>query len=182
LTVRELEPPLGPSQLRSESEPDQAGPYRLGSRICLRKQCELPFIPDHPFSSYCSDSCREAARRWSQRQANRRYRASEHGKACRRAQSCRYRQRVRERCRVGQPPRASGEGYQKPENQSQPGKFFCHRPGCHVRFVKTTRSPLQKFCSVACRQALRRVRLRDRWWDKILGTNVANRWLRQDFW
>jgi hypothetical protein len=48
--------------------------------------------------------------------------------------------------------------------------------------VKTPRSPLQKFCSVACRQALRRVRLRDRWWDKILGTNVANRWLRQDFW
>jgi hypothetical protein len=45
-----------------------------------RKQCELPFISDHPFRCYCSDRCREAVRRWSQQQANRRYRASELGK------------------------------------------------------------------------------------------------------
>jgi hypothetical protein len=73
----------------------------------------------------------------------------------------------------------TGEGYQQ---GLQPGFFFCHRPGCYAQFAKTRRSPLQKFCSAACRQALRRVRLRDRRWDKILGTDVASRWLDLKLW
>lgn len=170
---------MGPSQHRSETEADQGSRWRLGSRLCLRKECEASFTPDHPFRCYCSDDCREAVRRWSQQQANRRYRASERGKACRRAQSCRYRQRVRERGRVKEPCCATGEGYQK---GCGPGNFFCWRPGCYLRFTKTARSPLQKFCSAACRQALRRVRLRDQRWDALLGTRVARRWLDRGFW
>ena len=173
---------MGPSQLRSESESDQGGRYRLGSRLCLRKCCELRFVPDHPFSSYCSDDCRQAVRRWSQRQANRRYRATERGKACRRAQSCRYRQRVRDRDQAAQPSCATDEGYHKRCQPGTSGDFFCQRPGCYERCVKTTRDPLQRFCSSACRQALRRVRLRDQRWDEILGSNVSIRWVKHRFW
>lgn len=43
-------------------------------------------------------------------------------------------------------------------------KSCCLRPGCYVRFVPTSRSPLQCFCSRACRMALRRVRLREARW------------------
>ncbi len=35
----------------------------------------------------------------------------------------------------------------------------CFRPDCYVRFVVTTRSSRQCYCSSACRNALRRVRL-----------------------
>jgi predicted nucleic acid-binding Zn ribbon protein len=37
----------------------------------------------------------------------------------------------------------------------------CHRPGCYVLFLRSARSPDQKFCSDSCRQALRRVRQRE---------------------
>jgi hypothetical protein len=46
--------------------------------------------------------------------------------------------------------------------------FCCHRPGCYERFARTARSPRQKFCSAACRQALRRVLVREaRWWKRF---------------
>ena len=35
--------------------------------------------------------------------------------------------------------------------------FCCDRPGCEDHFLPSKRSPCQRFCSPACRQALRRV-------------------------
>jgi hypothetical protein len=140
--------------------------HRVGRRLCLLKGCERPYTPHHPFSRYCSLECRQAARRWRQRQANRRYRASAEGKCCRRAQSCRYRQRKRPAVTPGDSPRAGGEGYQ----EHATGEIFCcRRPGCYDRFVRTRRSPLQQFCSYRCYQALRRVLLRERRWRRIFG-------------
>lgn len=95
--------------------------------------------------------------------ANRRYRASENGKACRREQACRYRQRLKER-RVCEPSEER-EGYHKAGGSKV---FRCDRPGCYERFHRTSRSPLKKYCSSVCRQALRRVLVREaRWRDRL---------------
>jgi hypothetical protein len=132
---------VGRSQRRRPAQSVQAVPSRTGRRICLLKGCGQSFQAPHPLSRYCGSACRDAARRWNRQTANRRYRASEQGKSCRRDQSSRYRERVRERERAESEPDACGEGYHHPNGG---GNSFCHRPGCYERFDLTIRSPLQK--------------------------------------
>ena len=89
---------------------------------------------------------------------------SEGGKECRRRQACRYRERVRQRreASAGQPAEVC-EGHQKAENLE---KIPCSRPGCYELFPPDRRSPLKKFCSCLCREALRRVRKREARWGR----------------
>jgi len=166
---------VGPSQLAAQSGRVQVR-IRLGRRLCLLKGCESSFSPRDPWDRYCSEACQAAARRWQQREANRRYRASEQGKAQRRAQSYRYRQRKRT---PDTSPGAGGEGYQQRPAETD---FRCARPGCYCHFARTAHSPLQRFCSSSCRKALRRVLLRERRWRQLLGlTAVAHR-RESEFW
>jgi hypothetical protein len=137
-------------------------------RRCLLKGCEAEFHWHHPLQRYCSPQCAQAARRWAQARANQRYRASEHGKERRKTQACRYRERCRTREHgpedEAQPvPLAGGEGYGKADPEKN---CCCDRPGCYERFARTARSPQQKFCSAACRAALRRVLVREARWRK----------------
>jgi hypothetical protein len=154
---------VGPLQrcLRTRLVQDALG--RLGCRICLLKGCERYFRPRHPLSRYCSSACRAAARRWRQRCANHRYRASEAGRCRRRAQACRYRERVREQQQADASRSHSAEGYPYPEDSPI---SCCQRPGCYESVAKTARCPRQKFCSAACRHALRRVLVRERRWKR----------------
>ena len=168
---------MGPSQRYSAGRCLQAAPCRLGRRLCLLKGCEQIFWALHPFTRYCSSACRAAARQWRQRVANRRYRASEPGKCCRRAQARRYRQRVRERELSASSSVADGEGYPHLNDDTD---SFCQRPGCYEAFTKAARSPLQKFCSAGCRQALRRVLIRDRWWCRRLCSEGKLGWRGDD--
>jgi hypothetical protein len=62
-------------------------------RVCLLKGCGRIFRPQQPMARYCSEACREEARRWRQWKARRRYRQSSNGKQKRQAQSHRYRER-----------------------------------------------------------------------------------------
>ena len=154
---------MGPIPAYSSQLVKQAWPRR---RRCLLKGCEVWFRSLYPSARYCSDGCRCAARRWSQWRANRRYRHTEPGKACRR-QQCRRR---RERCRQRESPSAAGEaasreGYQEAASRE---KTSCSRPGCYECFTVRSRSPLQKFCSRLCRQALRRVIEREARWRRRL--------------
>jgi hypothetical protein len=66
-------------------------------RVCLLKGCGRVFRPQQPLARYCSEKCREQARRWRQWKARRRYRRSPNGQQRRRAQNLRYRQRRKER-------------------------------------------------------------------------------------
>ncbi len=137
-----------------------------GTRQCLLKGCEKWFVPSCPQARYCSPECRQAACRWRRWRASRQYRTTAEGQARRRAQSCRYRARQREARHSGksvaddaEPPR---EGQRAAENPEGFGNCACDRPGCYDLFVRHPRSPEQHFCSVACRQALRRVLDRER--------------------
>jgi hypothetical protein len=147
------------------------GRRRPRVRRCLLKGCERLFVPEDPLSRYCGEGCRAEARRWSQREANRRYRASEGGQQCRREQACRYRQRLREKRSRGEMAAAAAcEGYQNPPAAKN---LCCQRPGCYEQFVRSRRSPLRKFCSWLCRQALRRVLIRERRWREYIAARTA---------
>lgn len=148
-------------------------------RLCLLKGCERTFHPPHPLSRYCSAACAAAARRWRQRTANRRYRASAHGKECRREQSRRYRAALRARKVARNTPRDGCEGYPYAATSEI---FCCRRPGCYEHFLRRARSPGQKFCSWRCRQALRRVLIRERRWRRKFTRLRLARCRRDDFW
>lgn len=134
---------------------------RQRARRCLLKGCERLFWPRHWRSHYCSDACRRAARRWRRWQASQRYRATENGKERRQEQSRRYRQRVRERVREWQAASADGEPEREGQRKSVAGEDFgeraCARPGCYEVFALSHEQSCQRFCSMACRLALRRV-------------------------
>lgn len=148
----------------------QAGSARPRRRICLLKGCEQPFNPPHPLSRYCSPGCVQAARRHSRYLAARRYRATPEGKHKRKEQSRRRRERIREQQhqvdrRAGNGPKPLREGHHK---ETDSDFFPCHRPGCYDRFSPPRHGVLKKFCCALCRQALRRVLRRERWWKARL--------------
>ncbi|MHB1423126.1 MAG: hypothetical protein ACYC3I_08020, partial [Gemmataceae bacterium] len=126
-------------------------------RRCLLKGCERLFWPRRPQARYCSESCRHAGRRWRRWRASQQYRASENGKQHRREQSRRYRQRQRERRTAS----ADGESPREGQRPAASGKDFstraCDRPGCYELFSIPHEHSCQRFCSLACRLALRRV-------------------------
>lgn len=144
-------------------------------RRCLLKGCERWFLPTRPQARYCSPGCQQAARRWRRWHASQRYRASAHGKQRRRDQSRRYRVRVHQRpaapaaaALTSEPEAATAATPPLPGEGQRPATFFevnagqpCQRPGCYTCFAPTARSPQQRFCGPACRQALRRVRQRE---------------------
>ena len=146
---------------------------RPRQRPCLLKGCEKPFRSTHPQARYCSAKCQAAARRWRRRRASRQYRQTANGRLKRQAQCQRYRCRCTERRQRDQAqqspapespctcPTSVREG-QRPAGDSE--FFRCERPGCEAWFIRTSRSPCQRFCSPSCRQALRRVIERERRW------------------
>ena len=161
-------PPSGQERGSTRSKAKWSGRPRL----CLLKGCERWFIPSHPLGRYCGDLCREEARRWQNWRAQQDYRVTDHGRRMRRDQSRRRRARLKERQKTeesgtsecGQAQGASrlsdprvGHQYVLP-----PGFFSCRRPGCYELFTRTKRTPKKRFCCASCRNALRRVELRER--------------------
>ena len=133
-------------------------------RCCLLKGCEQRFHPRQARQRYCSEGCREAARKWSRWKAQQRYRETAAGKQKRNGQSRRYRERVKSR----KPPEP--EAVNEAARVITTGTFFsiiaatgqaATRDSCAQR-----RSPLQRFCSHACRRALERVQERERRWKQ----------------
>jgi hypothetical protein len=114
---------MGPSEDRSTAAKNQAGHLRTAGqrgrlrrprrRACLLKGCERRFRPVHPLTRYCSEECREEARRWREWKARHHYRQSEGGKQKRRAQSRRYRLRSKRARAAKQGPRRTREGHRK---------------------------------------------------------------------
>jgi hypothetical protein len=134
-------------------------PERCGHRprLCLLKGCERLYWPRHPRSHYCSEHCRQAARRWRRWQASQRYRASRHGRERRREQSRRYRQRCRERVAASADVASPREGQRMGSARKSFSGWPCARPGCYELFPLPYAHACKRFCSLVCRLALRRV-------------------------
>jgi hypothetical protein len=126
-------------------------------RRCLLKGCERWYWPRQARSHYCSEACRNAARRWRRWQASQRYRASEAGRERRREQSRRYRQRCRQRQSASADAACAREGQRIESAPANSSGRPCDRPGCYTLFAVSHEHPCKRFCSVACRLALRRV-------------------------
>lgn len=99
---------MGPPENPTNSSPNQGiTPWkrrkrpirRPRMRRCLLKGCDQRYHPQQARQRYCSARCREAARAWSRRKAQEKYRATLAGKGKRNGQSRRYRERVRNRTR-----------------------------------------------------------------------------------
>jgi len=67
------------------------------ARPCLLKGCEQRFHPRRARQRYCSQRCREEARKWSRWKAQEKYRATATGRQKRKGQSRRYRELVKSR-------------------------------------------------------------------------------------
>jgi hypothetical protein len=126
-------------------------------RRCLLKGCERLFWPRRPQARYCSESCRRGGRCWRRWHASQQYRASENGKQHRREQSRRYRQRLRERQRASADEESPREGQRPASADRDFSTRACKRPGCYELFAMPHEHSCKRFCSVACRLALRRV-------------------------
>ena len=94
---------MGPPENPTSNPAQQAARWRRRAvrrpraRRCLLKGCEQRFHPRQARQRYCSEQCREAARKWSRWKAQQRYRETAAGQEKRNAQSQRYRERVRSR-------------------------------------------------------------------------------------
>jgi hypothetical protein len=93
---------MGPFESPTGRTENQAGrrkrlARRPRARLCLLKGCEERFHPRQARQRYCSEGCRQAARKWSRWKAQQRYRTTKAGKHKRNGQSQRYRERVRDR-------------------------------------------------------------------------------------
>jgi hypothetical protein len=154
-------PPLGPPSFHSRSGTRQEARRPRRARRCLLKDCERWFIPSHPQSRYCCHACAAAARRWRRTKASRRYRATAKGRQHRRQQHCRYRQRARQRAAASVDEAVTREGQRPACDHHDFCERMCDRPGCYVTFTVRHELSCQRFCSLACRLALRRVRQRE---------------------
>jgi hypothetical protein len=148
---------------------DQVRRRRPRRRKCILKGCERWFQPQRPQECYCSDTCRQEGKRWRRWRASQSWRSSERGKERRRAQSRRYRERLRERQRQRREAAQLADASAEEACEGQRAAVYlgtnsCGRPGCYELFIITSRSPLQKYCSCGCRQAMRRVRQREARW------------------
>jgi hypothetical protein len=126
-------------------------------RGCLLKGCQRLYWARHPQTHYCSEACRQAARRWRRWRASQQYRATENGKQQRREQAKRYRKRVRERQVTSADVASPREGQRAASAREDFSGQPCVRPGCYELFTLPHEHSSKRFCSVACRLALRRV-------------------------
>lgn len=146
-------------------------------RTCLLEGCGRRFYACCGRRHYCSDPCREAAREWSERKAQEKYRSSEKGRECRREQSRRWRERRREQGQSLKNPSAGPvSGVCVGHQQDGGEKISCDRPGCYARFDASPRSPRQRFCSPLCREALRCAWAREKRWREGCG-NCPLAWM-----
>jgi len=146
---------------------------RLGRRVCLRKGCGRCYQARCWNQRYCQDpKCLKLVRRWlaAKRQAERRKRSD-----ARQAHAAAERQRrARRRAEDSDKPPSScasapdedsdfdfdSGAWSRSRDFSGP---FCDRPGCYEA-VRVSCRCRARYCSDACRGAVRRVRDRERKW------------------
>jgi hypothetical protein len=149
-----VSPPLGHRQDSSCTLP-----LASRGRVCLRKGCGRIYQPSRWNQRYCGDSeCRRLVRRWqaAKRQQQRRRRpevrqqqaaAEQRRRACRQQEGCQSRRQT-----------AEDRAWSRSRKKSA---AFCDRPGCYEPCRGSCRCQA-RYCGDDCRQAMRRVRDRER--------------------
>lgn len=140
------------------------------TRQCLRKGCENRYQPRQWNQSFCQEpDCQAEVKRWQAAKRQQKWRADDDNRrrqASRdRARRDKQRQQTQATADVadspGTPPAPSQAG--APSRNLPLPKDFCDRPGCYEATRPSHRNHA-KYCSNACRQAVRGVRDRNRKW------------------
>ncbi len=136
---------------------------RPRTRVCLRKGCGRKYQPRRWNQHYCQDpECLRLVRRWqaAKRQAKRR---QDEAVKLQHAEAERVRrQRIPSSPQAPKPPEIGAARGHAAEIFSPTS--LCDRPGCHEPVPKTGRSQA-RYCCETCREAVRRVRDRERKWQ-----------------
>lgn len=135
---------------------------RPRSRNCLRKGCGRKYQSQRCNQRYCQDpQCQQEVRRWHAAKRQARHREDVDVRV-RHAQAEKAR-----RQRAKSAPQAVENLKVAPARGHAAENFFsfrfCDRPGCYQRPVTSLRNP-RRYCSAACRQAVRNVLDRERKW------------------
>jgi len=141
---------------------------RARPRVCLRKGCAQTYLPLRWNQRYCRDlDCLCEVRRWQAAKRQRNHRRSPKNRQRHASAEAARRQRQRESPKTaGQDknssPQAASErrAWSRSKNNSPD---FCDRPGCYETRRTSHRAP-SRYCGDDCRQAIRRVRDRERKW------------------
>jgi hypothetical protein len=149
--------------------PGSTSRSRLRPRVCLRQGCGQLYQPSRWNQRYCQDpECLRLVRRWQAAKRQQQRRACPDVRQAHAAAERQRRARRREVSRqVGKPvsPSAAEDGlpdraWSRSKKYSAP---FCDRPGCYEAVRPSCRCRA-RYCGDDCRQALRRVRDRERKW------------------
>ena len=135
---------------------------RLGWRTCLRKNCGRRYQAGHWRQRYCrKPDCLRKLRRWQAARRQRERRATAEGRQ-QHAQAERERRRLKKNQATSPSTsvRDGARGHAIKKIQAGP---ICDRPGCFEPPRASIRAAAH-YCGDECRQALRRVRDRERKW------------------
>jgi len=166
--LREHASPLGDLQ-HALCEPVSTTGRRLGLRVCLRRGCGRTYRARRSNQRYCQEpECLKLVRRWqaAKRQSARRQwakareahaTAERRRRARRRAEGCRESSAQREPAPDDDPNRGAWS------RSKRGSEIFCDRPGCYDAVRPSCRCRA-RYCSDDCRQAVKRVRDRERKW------------------
>lgn len=149
---------------------------------CLWQRCNRSFVRSHPAQVFCGEECRKSAiqsdreqrTRKADREAKRRYRSSERGRAKHREYCRASRQRKKDARSIdcAQTIQSSCDAREGDTNRSKSRigqKSSCQRPGCGADWRNDPRAPHKKFCSSLCDNALRAAVARVTRYYKALG-------------
>lgn len=140
----------------------RASPRRPRARICLRKGCGHKYQPRRWNQRYCQDpECLRQVRRWQAARRQARRRQDDAAKAQHAKTQRARRQRAPSLPQAPKTPEIAAARGHAAEILLPPP--LCDRPGCYEPPLKSV-DQSACFCSPACRQAVRRVRDRERKW------------------
>ena len=161
---------MGHSQCSTASPPLPAGNSRFPPRTCLRKGCGRIFDVRSGNQRYCQDpECLRLVRRW---QAAKRQRMRRRRPEVRENRAAAARETRDRKSRVKTDPPAPIEPVMPAEMPDPPGAWsrsrknswpICDRVGCYESPRPACRCPA-RYCSHECRDAMQRVRDRERKW------------------
>ena len=149
---------------------------RFPSRACLRKGCGQVFQPRRWNQRYCrSPHCLREVLRWQAAKRQRLFRQSAENRKRHAQAEARRRREKKEAAAAAERStnNPSEKAVQGPSSDSARGGAwsrsnkipadFCDRPGCYEPLPTDSRAPA-RYCGGDCRQAMRRVRDRERKW------------------
>jgi hypothetical protein len=131
-------------------------------RSCFRKGCDRKYQPQRYNQRYCQDrQCQQEVRRWHAAKRQARHREDDEVRVRHAQAEKARRQRAKSASQAVENPKIAPARGHAAENFFS--LRFCDRPGCYQCPVTALCSP-GRYCSAACRQAVRNVLDRERKW------------------